>query len=114
MNIMRKELEKIDGKRLKFAGTFARFGTKTNYHGFSEPTVLLQDVRFADDKLACDHLWFNYTKGFQRLGELNEGDIIEFYARVKDYIKGYVNHREWIDERTVDYKLSYPTRFKIK
>jgi hypothetical protein len=60
----------------------------------------------------ADHLWFNYTKGFQALGILVEGDVIEFYARVREYTKGYVNYREMIDEREIDYKLSYPTKFR--
>ena len=73
-------------------------------------TVLLVDVRDSDGNPVTDHLWFNYTKGFASLGDLQEGDVIRFDARVRPYIKGYVNQREYIDEREVDYKLAYPTK----
>lgn len=109
---MRTELKKMDERRLLFTGKFERFGQKTNWNGFIEKTVLLQDVINSSGRIVADHIWFNYTKGFQSLGELNPGDLIEFEARVKQYIKGYVNHREYIDERTVDYKLSHPTKFR--
>jgi hypothetical protein len=32
------------------------------------------------------------TKGFDALGELKQGDRIEFHARVKEYVKGYVDY----------------------
>ena len=73
-------------------------------------TVLLVDVRDSDGNLVTDHLWFNYTKGFESLGDLQEGDVIRFDARVRPYVKGYVNQRAYIDEREVDYKLAYPTK----
>jgi hypothetical protein len=44
--------------------------------------------------------------------ELQPGDIVEFDARVGDYVQGYVNNREYIDERILDYKLNRPTRFE--
>ena len=31
----------------------------------------------------------------------------------KVYVKGYVNNREYIDEREIDYKLSHPTKVKV-
>lgn len=37
---------------------------------------------------------------------------MQFDARVKEYEKGYVNYRQGIDERTVDYRLSHPTKIK--
>lgn len=37
------------------------------------------------NELVTDQLWFNYTKGFLTLGELKEGDLIKFNARVKNY-----------------------------
>jgi hypothetical protein len=42
---------------------------------------------------------------------LSVGDKIQFDARVGEYVKGYVNWREQIDERTIDYKLNYQTKF---
>jgi len=99
-------------QRLQFIGVFRRFGIKTNWHGFPEKTILLNEIKNKEEKIVSDHLWFNYTKGFQKLGELKEGDTIEFHARVRKYAKGYVNNREYIDEREIDYKLSNPTKFK--
>jgi hypothetical protein len=111
--MVRRKLGKLDGSRLKFEGKFERYGTKTNYKGFPERTILLKDIRIDrkdgnGGKIIADHLWFNYTKGFQKLGELKTGDIIQFWARVKKYVKGYVNERE------IDFKLSYPTHINKK
>jgi hypothetical protein len=114
---MREELEKQYGERKKFVGTFKRFGRKRDYNGNIVRTVLLVNVKDENDKIVADHLWFNYTKRFQKLGGLHQGDIIEFYARVKKYFKGYINRRDefgyW--ERGyqyLDYKLSYPTKIR--
>jgi hypothetical protein len=111
---MRQKLKKINGQREKFIGIFERFGTKINYKGFPESTILLKNIKNLSEKKIADHLWFNYTKQFQKLDNLKQGDIIEFEARVKQYVKGYVNYREWIDNREIDYKLSYPTKIKKK
>ena len=115
---MRPKLKRIEGERKTFTGTFARFGKKDRYRPKKvgdewvthDLTVLLVDVRDSDGNPVTDHLWFNYTKGFASLGDLQEGDVIRFDARVRPYIKGYVNQREYIDEREVDYKLDYPTK----
>jgi hypothetical protein len=107
---MRKILKNQDGIRHRFKARVERFGTKTNYHGFPAPTLLLTDVRFAsNNKPATDHIWFTVGKTIEKM-ELQPGDIIEFDARVGEYVKGYVNHRDWTDERTIDYKLNRPTR----
>jgi hypothetical protein len=108
---MRKELKAISGERVRFRAIVERFGKKTNYHGFPSPTILLKNVTFAETgKEATDHVWFSVGKTIEAL-DLDAGTIIEFEARVGDYQKGYVNHREYIDERTIDYKLNRPTRF---
>ena len=105
-------MEKLNGVRGRFCGTFKRYGSKTNWHGFPDKTVLIIDIKDDKGKIISDHLWINHTKGLSNLGELVYGDVISFDARVTEYIKGYVNHREYIDERTIDYRLSYPTKFK--
>lgn len=110
---MRKQLEKQNNVRSSFTGVFERFGTKTNYHGFPEKTLLLKNIRNAEDKIICDHLWFNYTKQFQALGDLEQGIVVKFDARIKEYLKGYVDRRKFIDEETFDYKLSYPTKVSV-
>ena len=109
---MRKELSKLQEQRLVFTGIFDRYGTKTNWHGFPEKTVLLKDIRNHDGRVVADHVWFNFTNQFKNLGDLTQGDKIEFHARVKEYTKGYVNYRRGIDEREIDYKLSHPTRVR--
>lgn len=111
---MREDLKIIKNVRDRFSGTFERFGTKKNYHGYAISTILLKDIKDKLGKIISDHLWFNHTKGFENLGSLNEGDIVFFDARVTPYIKGYVNNREGIDNREVDYRLSHPTKFIIK
>ena len=80
-----------------------------------EPTVLLVDIKDEFDVILTDHLWFNYTKGFQDLGKLKPGDQIEFDARVAKYEKGYKGRDEFLQlSRPVetDYHLSYPTKLK--
>lgn len=78
---MRRELKKIEGKRTRFRATVERFGSKKNYHGFPEPTILYKDVVFADSlEIACDHL-FTVGKTIAAL-MLKPGDVVEFDARV--------------------------------
>lgn len=60
----------------------------------------------------ADHLWFSFTKGFEKLG-LKEGVVLEFDARVRDYSKGYVNKKYGINNRRQDYKLSHPTKIRL-
>jgi hypothetical protein len=110
---MRKGLKKIEDARLTFKGIFKRYGLKNNWNGFPEKTILLVDVKDSHGVIVTDHIWFSLTKGFQSLGELKEGDLIQFDARVKRYLKGYVNHREYIDVRELDYKLNNPTKIKM-
>ncbi|MBN9385342.1 MAG: hypothetical protein J0H74_31585 [Chitinophagaceae bacterium] len=109
---MRQELKKIDEQRELFRGGFKKYGLKSGYKGHSMETVLLVDIRDGNGNLICDHLWFNMTKGFEQLGALREGDMIQFEARVKKYRKGYVNQRAGIDQSKFDYKLSHPTRIE--
>ena len=113
---MRTALKPLDNQRIEFTGTFERFGRKTNFKGYPTVTVLLVDIKDSSGRNVTDHLWFSYTKSFQALGELREGDLIEFHARVREYIKGYRGHRyDEIEENPprIDYRLSHPTQFKI-
>ncbi|MBN1991465.1 MAG: hypothetical protein JW953_02095 [Anaerolineae bacterium] len=109
----RKELGKMNGERARFYGTFERFGKKRGWKGREETTILLTNVCLVDtDNIVTEHLWFNLTKSFAAL-DLQPGDIVEFDARVKSYMKGYFGHREEVYrpyER--DYKLSHPTKAK--
>jgi len=109
---MRKELSKIEDVRATFTGIFVRFGEKNGYKGMV-PTVLLKEVCDESGKQVCDHLWFNLTLGFDRLN-LKGGELVEFKARVKRYIKGYQGRREdvYVPIES-DYKLSHPTKLRV-
>ena len=110
---MRKKLKEIgNDERHIFTGTFSRFGTKNGYKGI-EHTVLLLDVKTENGETVCDHLWFNLTKGFERLN-LKEGQKVTFSARVSKYEKGYKGYRDdvFVPIET-DYKLSFPTQIYI-
>ena len=109
---MRKELAKNDGQRKKFLATFSHLGKKINYNGHSEETILLKNIIDAETNLLLtDHVWFSFTKGFQEAG-IRQGELIQFEARVKKYSKGYANRSLRINQKTVDYKLSHPTKIK--
>jgi hypothetical protein len=107
----RSELERRNEERTTFTGTFERFGTKSGWMGTADKTVLLKDIR-RRGAYVCDHLWFNFTKAFARLN-LQPGDVVQFDARVKEYVKGYFgnDYSKAIDHLpALDYKLSFPTR----
>ena len=110
---MRKILGSDAGIRKKFRATVSRFGRKTNYKGYSDETILLLNVTDMETlKVVTDHIWFTFTKGFEKL-KLSRGAVVEFEARIKSYRKGYVNKKYKIDERRVDFKLSHPTRISL-
>lgn len=108
---MRKKLEKIEGERQKFKGTFVRFGTKSGWKGKTADTLLLRHVVDENENVITDHLWFNLTKQFESLA-LKEGDVVEFEARSTGYKKGYVAHASYANRREKDYKLSHPTKVR--
>jgi hypothetical protein len=49
--------------------------------------------------IITDHFWLHDPKRFKNLGDLKEGEILQFHARVQTYSKGYDSY---------DYKLAYP------
>lgn len=102
--------------RRRFIGIVSRFGFKTVYGGHVRPTVLLKDVRLAEEGIhgtvLTDHLWFEKGVQCEELG-CGEGDLIAFDARVSDYIKGYRGWRDDVYGKPVrrDYRLGRPTKF---
>lgn len=110
---MRKLLASAEGVRKRFRATFIRFGRKTNFHGYSDQTLLLKKVLEVEtNTVVTDHIWFSYTKGFEKLN-LQPGTVVEFEARIKAYTKGYVNRPQRLDDRKTDYRLSHPTRISV-
>jgi len=108
---MRNELKKKKNQRLKFTGVVKKFGQKRTFTGFSEPTICISDIKFEDGQPATTHVWFTIGKGISAIN-LVEGDVICFEARISTYTKGYVNYRDYIDNRETDFKLNYPTKIK--
>ena len=107
---MRNKLKNIgkDSRHI-FTGIFERIGTKNGYKGILQ-TVLLLDIRDESNNIITKHLWFNFTKGFQK-AKMEKGDKIQFSARVSEYIKGYQGYRtDVFKPLEQDYKLSYPNR----
>lgn len=110
---MRKLLAREEGDRKRFQGVFSRFGKKNNFKGYSEPTLLLLNIIDEETNLpVADHVWFAYTKTFEKI-KLEPGLRIGFEARIKIYKKGYVNRKYEIDNRKSDFKLSHPTKIII-
>jgi hypothetical protein len=100
------------GKKIRLRGMFEKIGTKKNWKfGFLEETVLLIDIRNDASEIIADHLWLNYTKQLKN-ADLKKGDEIEFFGIVRTYQKGHVDFREGIDNRTIDYKITYPSKVK--
>lgn len=108
---MREGLAKLgSARRYTFLAEFKRYGNKTNsYTKRIEWTILLVNVKEkTSGKEVTDHIWFSLGDQFKALGELKEGDVLQFDARVDTYIKGYAG---WEDEdREQDYRLSRPTK----
>ena len=109
---MREQLKENAGVRGRFFGSFVRYGCKRTYKGYAEETILLGEVKDSTGMVVSDHLWFTCGKSFKSLGRLVPGDVVEFEARVLPYLKGYVHGG--LDERTIDYKLSHPTKIKLR
>ena len=109
---MREALRQANGVRATFSGVVERYGIKNSY-GHPKQTLLLKDIKDGSGRVVTEHLWFNLTKGFARLG-LQAGDAVKFDARVKLYIKGYRGYRDDVFDKPIetDYKLSHPTNLR--
>lgn len=112
---MRYKLSKLGAKeRHTFVGEFVRYGYKNAFRSFPLKTVLLKNIHLIDsDETLTDHLWFNFTKEFESQN-FQEGDLMQFDARVSFYLKGYMGYKEDVNCSPIskDCKLSYPTRIK--
>lgn len=93
------------GDRTKFVGIFERYGTKTNFKGYLKKPSFSRTLSNVQSALQTIY----------GLGELKEGDVVEFHARVKEYYKGYKGYKEeiqWEKPIEQDYKLSHPTKIR--
>jgi hypothetical protein len=111
--MIRSKLRAKEGARKKFRAIFSRLGRKVNYQGYSEDTILLVKITDTEtNEIITDHAWFSYTKSFEKV-KLEEGVVLEFEARIKEYKKGYVNKQLGLNKRILDYKLSHPTKIRV-
>lgn len=112
----REKMELYLNKRDTFRGTFKKMGYKNIFKGTPLPTLLLMNITDSNNDIIADHMWFNYTKLFGDLGELNSGDIIQFNARGVEYMKGYLGDNDELKLKhpiEKDYRLVYPTKIKL-
>lgn len=107
---MRIELQPLEGQKSRFVATFEKYGTFRS-RGIVGRSILLRNLKTVKGRLLADHIWINYTAGFDALGEFLRGDVVQFTATVRPYLKGYCGQR--IDDRFerkggLDYRLTYP------
>ena len=103
---MRENLKAIKNRKIQVVATFSRFGTKKNFHGYLDKTVLFTNVCRIDGMELTDHIWFALGKRMEELEKVEQGAKVKFFASIKQYRKG-------IDRNEIDYKLSNPSQFKI-
>ncbi|MFO8019871.1 MAG: hypothetical protein R6U96_14700 [Promethearchaeia archaeon] len=107
MGTIRKRLkERFHGenKRRKYRAVFERFGSRSGYKGPVRTILLKNLVDGKTHKPIADHLWIDCGKRFDKI-HLTSGDLVEFYARVDAYEKGYKFKR-------IDYRLVYPSKVR--
>ena len=88
---MRTILKHMAGMRTTFRGTFAKCGHRYGGKHYCS-TILLINITTVEGALLTDHVWFDFTRIFERL-ELRQGDIVEFVATISPYWKkGALRH----------------------
>lgn len=122
MTEIRFELKELGIKnRYIFTAEIGRISQKPLGRKMKNILLLKNLKQYGADKILCENLWFDYNKRLE-MANFKEGDIISFYARIKEYEKGYCGDREyfhWLNgimplEPTKDYKLVYPCRIRIE
>jgi len=106
----RIELQPMEGQKSRFIATFEKYGTFRS-RGIVGRSILLRDLKTVKGRLLADHIWINYTAAFDALGEFLRGDVVQFTAIVRPYLKGYFGQR--IEDRLarktgLDYRLTFP------
>ena len=109
---MRKPLKKMNGERKTFIGTFEQYGSK-KYAVTYQRTALLKNIKDINGRDISDHAWIPGTNEFDLL---NKGDVVQFSAKIKEYVKGYWDIKKGIDiikSFEKDYKFDEPTKVRI-
>jgi hypothetical protein len=108
----RKALGASEGETCQYTGEFVRTDSRQDYIS-GVHTILLKDITDETGQIVTDHQWFNMAKGFEQ-ADLKLGDLVEFRATVKKYIKGYESKWENIlyKPTKADYVLSRPTNIR--
>lgn len=107
---MRTELQPLEGQKVQFVASFEKYGIFRS-KGIIGRSILLRNLKTVRGRLLADHIWINYTAGFDAAGEFARGDLVRFTAWVRSYCKGYFGQR--IEDRLarkpgIDYRLAYP------
>ncbi len=117
---MRHRLSALTGQRTRFRGRFRRYGIRPKLVLPPVRTLCLEDIEDAENAegiVLADHLWFTCGQRFADLGEITEGQVLEFSATVTEYEKrhylGRPERQRTMSERGTDYRLSYPSRIEI-
>ena len=113
-----RNLAQFIGVRTRFCGRFSRYGIRP----IQLPpvrTFCLADIRDVDSIIAADHCWFTLRQRFAAIGELQEGQLIEFDATVTEYEKRFYRGRPERQTPTsgsggMDYRLSYPANIVLR
>lgn len=110
---MRKELKPFLDKKVKVVGTLDKYGLKSKYRGGDTITLLLKDIRIELEgkTIETEHAWLSAGKWFEK-ANLTVGSQVEMNCHVKEYIKGYVDHRNFVDERHVDIGINRASQIK--
>lgn len=102
---MRKNLKQdyaTSKKTNKYIGRFSKVGYR-HTNGNINPTLCLYAITDEFGNPIADHMWFNYSSAFRKLGELRYGDVIAFEAKTTKYTKGHGYNKQ-------DYKLTQPSK----
>lgn len=116
---MKKDLEKLAGRRRRFSAEFSRLGKKPKFIVLpTVETICLQNVvDLATGELVADHVWMKAVESFRAAGDLEPGMLLEFDARVQSYLKrGYLGdpaRRKQNAVPGIDYTLKYPSRIQV-
>lgn len=112
---MRKDLQSLLNKKVVVKeATVERYGLKSEYVGGDSITILMKNIYLISGmkEIYCDHVWMTCGKWFQK-ENIRIGSKISMNCHVKEYQKGYVNWREFIDERTIDIGIQRASNIKI-